>query len=451
MSRPSKVRRAKSGISRPDDWALSKTCRAQAEVDNSVLLNLSTLPRISLLLYCREQAGKRERVELARNEVTEMTLPLRNLVQFRLVLMICLLAIAFDASMGYPRAQVPPDRITALKRGINITHWFRYPVRQDDNYYQTYMSDATLRTLHGVGFTFIRLPVQPELLLDDGGRINARRVSLLLNQIKRVQHQGLAVMMDLQVQDWDLEHNEVNRGRLVALWRSLGVALRGLDPRLTFPEIINEPVFPETAAWEALQERALRAIRESLPDDTIVLSGTHWSDIDGLLQGQPPADRQIVYAVHFYEPYVLAVGDPAEPDVKREELGRMPFPAADTKSCEATAEGAADHAAALIRWYCSEHWDATKIHDRIGQAAGWASRYHVSLVFNEFGISPGENKPARLAWLEATRKVLEQNGFGWAIWGYDDSMGFNFDTSAARQNPAIDPALLRALGLKAAS
>src|SRR5581483_6847337 len=50
----------------------------------------------------------------------------------------------------------------------------------------------------------------------------------------------------------------------------------------------------------------------------------------------------------------------------------------------------------------------------------------------------------RLAWLAAVRAACEEQRIGWALWGYDDSMGL------ALQPPgrsSLDSDVLRALGL----
>ena len=58
-------------------------------------------------------------------------------------------------------ADEPP---AALRRGINITHWFRFPPNSDPAALRSYLDDAALEELKRAGFTFVRIPVQPELL-----------------------------------------------------------------------------------------------------------------------------------------------------------------------------------------------------------------------------------------------------------------------------------------------
>jgi hypothetical protein len=91
------------------------------------------------------------------------------------------------------------------------------------------------------------------------------------------------------------------------------------------------------------------------------------------------------------------------------------------------------------------HWDADKVAARIAEAAAWGHRHRAAVLLGEFGASQRLNSTARLAWLAAVRQASEHEGIGWALWGYDDSMGF------ARHPPhdqgGLDPGVLQALGL----
>ena len=94
---------------------------------------------------------------------------------------------------------------------------------------------------------------------------------------------GLAVVVALFPVNWHLETASADRAKLLATWRSLAPALRPFDPRLTFPEVLNEPVFAgDPRGWARLQHEVM-AIRASLPTNTIVLTGADWGSIDGLL------------------------------------------------------------------------------------------------------------------------------------------------------------------------
>lgn len=354
-----------------------------------------------------------------------------------------MLALALLLAAGAPALAVPPaDRLALLQRGINLTNWFRYPARADDAALRGYLGEAAMAGLRQAGFTFVRLAVQPELLDAAPGRLG-----LLVEAIARLQRHGLAVVVAPHPATWHLEDSAADRDRLLAFWRRLGPALRPLGPRLTYPELLNEPVFAgATAAWESLQRAGLATIRAALPDATVILTGAAWGGIDGLTALRPLADGNVVYSVHFYEPSELTALAAYRPGLDRDALARLPFPM-DDATCAPAEEASRDpDTRALITFTCGMHWDTARVTARIAQAADWGRAHRAAVMMGEFGASRRLNPAARLAWLRAVRQACERRGIGWAVWGYDDQMGFGIDPRAAAA-PAMDPAMLDALGL----
>ncbi len=340
-------------------------------------------------------------------------------------------------------AQPAPDRIAALRRGINITGWFRFPASRDPAALGRYLGDAALRDLHSAGFGFVRLAVDPALFGDPAIR------ATLVAAVRRIEHAGLAVVIALHPNGWQLETVAADRGRLLAAWQMLAPALRPLDPARTFPEILNEPVFPhDPAGWAALQHRALAVIRGALPDATVVLTGNDWGSIGGLLALPPDADRNVIYSVHFYDPAELTALAAYRSGLDRSALARLPFPVEEA-SCRRIAAATADPPTRdLMDYYCRLHWTPDRIAAAIDQAAAWGRAHQAAVLLGEFGASAALNRPARLAWLRAVRTQAGSAGIGWALWGYDDVMGF----AVARPpppRPMLDRDVLAALGLPA--
>jgi endoglucanase len=339
------------------------------------------------------------------------------------------------------RAEPPADRLQVLQRGVNITGWFRFPASADPAALRSYLSDPAIADLHRAGFSFVRLPVQPELLRNAPDRLKS-----LIEAIRRLQRGKLAVVIDAHPAAWHLETSEPDRAALFAFWRTLAPALRGLDPRLTFPELLNEPVFPNAPdQWAMLQQQLLQAVRNVLPQDTVVLTGNDWSSVAGLTALRPATDNNVIYTFHYYEPAELTSLAAYRPRLDHSILAHLPFPA-DPEDCESLARETDADTAGLIRFYCALHWDAGRVSARITAAADWGRRNHAAVLLGEFGASAGLAPDARLAWLRAVREACETNSIGWALWGYDDVMGFAVSRPPGR-HPKLDPGVLRALGL----
>ncbi len=142
--------------------------------------------------------------------------------------------------------------------------------------------------------------VQPELLA-----AVPHRLEVLVQVIRRLQRAGLAVVVGPHPTTWHLEQSAADRSRLLAFWGRVAPALRPLDPRLTYLEILNEPVFAEAPeAWRVLQDDALAMVygaarRDGDPD------GGRLGGVDGRVELRPVADPNVIYSFHFYEPLEL--------------------------------------------------------------------------------------------------------------------------------------------------
>src|SRR4051794_3790 len=194
--------------------------------------------------------------------------------------------VALLAVMPAARAEAPPARMAILARGINVSHWFRFPADGSPRGLRSYMDDAAIATLRKAGFTYVRLPVGPEEMMD-GNRLTPEKRDAIVAAAERFQRAGLGVMIEPHPQnlgDWNLQDLPAARERLLGFWRDMAPALRHLPADLTFPEVMNEPHAEDPARWDRLQAELLGIIRAALPRNTVVLTGINWSSIDGLLR-----------------------------------------------------------------------------------------------------------------------------------------------------------------------
>jgi hypothetical protein len=341
-----------------------------------------------------------------------------------------------------PGAAPPPERLTALRHGINVVHWFRFPPRLDPPALAGYLDDGTLIALRRAGFTFIRLPVQPEVIMSGDGSADLARLAALRDAVRRIEAQKLAVVLVAYLHGWRLEV-AADQARLSAFWTALTPAVRNADTALTFVEPVNEQVFAgDAAAWAALQ-RLVRTLRAQLPATTLVLAGNDWSSVEALTRLAPISDENVIYSFHFYEPPLLTTLGAFAPAFDHAALATLPYPAGDRGRCDAAVPSTDPETRRVVAWYCAGGGAVGAVTDRIA-AAAWARRNRATVVMTEFGATACLAAGSRLAWLTTTRRAAEAAGFGWALWGYDDVMGFDLH---AGDRSAPDPAVLRALGL----
>ncbi len=321
-----------------------------------------------------------------------------------------------------------------LRRGVNLTNWFRFPPSRDRAALASYLSDAAMAGLVSCGFDFIRLAVQPSV-------VPGERVALVADAVARLHRHGLAVIVGPHF------GADPDAAALADFWQRMAPVLRPLDPRMTVAEVANEPVFAgDGGGWAALQTRILAIIRASLPGRRVVLTGNDWGSIAGLLAMRPLNDPDAIYSFHFYDPPELTSLAAYRPGLDRAALSRLPFPVTDA-GCAAAAATTDAATRGLIRYLCATHWDAAVVGARIDAAASWGTRHGATVLMGEFGASSALNSPARLAWLSAARRACEARGIGWALWGYDDAMGLGVRPAGGGTSP-FDAGVLAALGLR---
>ena len=292
-------------------------------------------------------------------------------------------------------------RVAVLERGVNVTHWFRFPPSRDARAMAADLDDQALAALKHVGFTYVRLAVGPEEVMR-GSSIVPDKLAAIVGVIRRIERAGLGVMIEPHpelVQNWDLQHNARARALLVAFWRDLAPALKPFPASLTFPELVNEPSLDDPADWDALQRQLLAVVRSALPDDTIILTGTNWSSIDGLLKVQPVADANGVYSFHTYEPQLLTLLGGWDPAIRQDQLAAaLPFPATDQGSCDARVAVIQDaHTLAVARYWCSLHQGPASVATNLARATDWAHAHHVSVALTEFGAEIERAGPVGLS------------------------------------------------------
>ena len=87
------------------------------------------------------------------------------------------------------------------------------------------------------------------------------------------------------------------------LWRKLAAHYALANPDMVFFEVMNEPEVSDPYRWAGIQARAVAAIREAAPNNTIIATGPNYSDIVDLLTQHPLAEGNVIYNFHFYDPH----------------------------------------------------------------------------------------------------------------------------------------------------
>jgi len=349
---------------------------------------------------------------------------------------------------------LPFRRAAHLRRGINTSEWFaQSPGRYTAERLAAYTDVNDIHLIRQLGFDHIRLSIDPEPLTDPLiWHAQDQHFLTALDQIVHAaQSDGLAVIIDIHPEsDFKRRVREDGSfaGKFADLWRALATHYAGLNPDLTFFEVMNEPEDQDSNQWTGIQAQLVAAIHRVAPQNTVIVSGARWSDIAELLQLEPIADPNLIYNFHFYTPHYFThqgatwssltamhltrlVHYPSKPDDAQHLRNQVPTPLEQYE----------------ITRYAYDNWNPARLASEIDLAAQWARDHHVPLTCNEFGVYRRFADPAeRAAWINDVRTIFERNNIGWTMWDYRG--GFGVVTKEDGKPAVPDHAILKALGLE---
>src|SRR6266487_505450 len=321
---------------------------------------------------------------------------------------------------------VSPSRLATLARGFNLTGWV-------DAWPPRHPSQEALARLYVRGFTHVRLPVKAELLIgdfNDDGEL-ALHVDELDRAIASLLGIGFGVSIDLHPGS-RFEHlyaTNLERGfaLLDDLWHFLAHRYARFTADRLFFEVLNEPTVGQSI-WNLQGPRLASAIRSEAQDHTIIYGQAGPQRIDAL--GQPLADPNVVYAVHFYDPMIFTHQGADWSDNPSRYLQGVPFPArlsdlAVASLVDRLVEQDHREAASSLRSQLDSPWTEDRIAQQFIQAGRWIARHRRPLIVNEFGVLSWKAPPAdRARWLRAVRRSAEHDCIGWTHWEYAEGFGF---------------------------
>ena len=337
-------------------------------------------------------------------------------------------------------------RAPLLARGINLSNWFASSSDLSADHIAKHTTPADLTLIHDLGFTYVRLGVDPTQFTRWDADAALARLDTAINQVLVAK---LAVSICIFPTDdykRDLASEDGAR-RFIQLWRTLAHHYAASDPELVFFEVINEPQVTDAYRWDGLQAATIAAIRGQAPNHTIIATAARWAGLDDILRVEPVRDPNVIYNFHFYEPYPFTHQAANWGAFDWTFYKDVPYPAT-TDTIKAALANVPDASARYTLYlYAATGWNQQSILGRLQFARDWANQHHVPIICDEFGAYR-DKAPAdsRARYLHDVRSSLEQLHIGWAMWDYSGDFGI-----VTKQNDTTtpDPVTIEALGLHA--
>ena len=315
-----------------------------------------------------------------------------------------------------------------FRHGINLGGWLSQADGTTEEYFNTFITEADIRSIALMGMDHVRLPVDYNWIEDEDGRPIEAGLAHIDDCAAWCKAAGLHLLIDLHkafgytfdplAKDADREiffHDAALQDRFIALWRRLAQRY-GRQGFIAF-ELLNEVVSPNVVReWNAIAARTVDAIREFAPEAWIVIGGVGYNHVRSVPLLDPPRDARIVYNFHCYEPMLFTHQKAYWMDNMPADLS-VEYPGELQAYIEKSAEIDLDLAGALagsdVDAFGPAFFEAL-----FAPALAYAEANDAPLYCGEYGVIDQAPVDSALRWLEDINAAFERHAIGRALWTY---------------------------------
>ena len=338
-------------------------------------------------------------------------------------------------------------RAEHLRRGVNLSLWYAQTGDYTAGRLDGFTGVADFKLIRRLGFDHVRLPIDPEWVIGDGG-LKAEPLARLDRTVKDLNDAGLAVILDMHPEEKfkdSLAHGEEGVARFGAFWMAFAAHFSASDPEMVMFEVMNEPTLEDGYRWAGLQAKIVAEIRGVAPLHTILATASTWSSVGSVVKLEPVRDENVIYTFHDYDPMWFTHQGATWGMPEWVALRGVPYPSSEENVQAVVAAAKEERVKRAIERYGKEGWDAARVAKEIGTVADWAAKRGVPVYCGEFGAYKLYSEPRmRDAWIHDVRTALEARHIGWAMWDYQTEFGLVTKSSGETK---VDAGVAKALGV----
>lgn len=312
-----------------------------------------------------------------------------------------------------------------FNRGINLGG-FLSQCAHTAEHYESFVTESDIARIAADGFDHVRLPVDYEVLESQDGAFLDAGFRLVEKIIRLCGSKGLNIVLDLH-KAYGYDFNDAGDAaknslfsdgaaarRFLRLWNEISGRFGNL-PNVAF-ELLNEVVEKENAqSWNSLIVRAVAAVRKNAPSAPIIYGGIQWNSVRTLRLLEKPADKNIIWTFHFYEPLLFthqkAYWVPALKDCES-----VHYPDA-METYRERSRPVGYQGDAVIKCRAAE-MGIPFIMEMIQDGVAAAQKAGVPLYCGEFGVIDRAPLPDAVRWFRDVDQVFRRYKIGCAVWNF---------------------------------
>jgi endoglucanase len=252
------------------------------------------------------------------------------------------------------------------------------------------------------GFSTIRVNLHPFRQMDGKYIINPKWLETLDWVVKKGVEAKLMVILDMHEYTAMADDPVAKKELFMAVWRQLAPRYKDQPANVVF-ELLNEPNQKLTVQlWNEYLIDALKIIRETNPNRTLIIGPANWNGIESLSTlVLPKEDKNIIVTVHFYHPMSFTHQGAPWSKNNKDLVG--------------------------IKWTGTSE-EKELIETKLKVAADWSKANDRPIFLGEFGAYDKGDMDSRARYTSFVARTAEKFGFSWAYWQFDsDFIVYNID------------------------
>ena len=208
-----------------------------------------------------------------------------------------------------PKDNEPQQPRMDLQKGISIDRRQYYSPTPDPSEGQT-VTEADIINCKNMGFDHVKLLLTPNHLMEDDGSLIVENMEYITQVIQYVVDNDYRCILCIHPEgDFKMIYlkNLSNFEDLLVWYGELAKYIgEHWDADTVALQLMTEPANNNmTVSWSWMSDRMWGAVRNVLPDHTILTSSDRWGNIEQLKYMSPASDSNLIYTFTTYEPYTI--------------------------------------------------------------------------------------------------------------------------------------------------
>jgi endoglucanase len=361
-----------------------------------------------------------------------------NSVTLLLRIVFVILQITVQATIAKSNPITPAGRLLAFKRaksldnGISVS-WLEQTWAKDilnDNA----VTNTDFELLRTLGFKSIRLPIAFKFF-----ETKNIPVTEVLNRVDKVVKQchlyGIKLIIDYHYGELNDTNYLTETPIIIKTWLLVTAHYKKESADNLFFELYNEPPHMNPAVWNDAAYNIASAIRKTDKKRTLIVGASNFNSIYELSRSVRLADENIIYTVHFYEPFLFTHQGAAWVGNQVTTTGvTFPYNAETFPTINPKAKGT---------WGETNFYqykldgNEQSLFDKLLIVKKWATKYDVPLICTEYGVyNKYADADSRCRYIKAIRAVLKKLNIPGVMWEYKDNFSIFSGTPSLQNLPA---------------